>query len=399
MTNTLIDTRRTPPRTRRAWPALLTMFLGSFSLVTAEFLPPGVLTEVASDLGVTEGVVGLSVSVTAFTALLAAVGLSAVFPRQDRRSLLVALTVLAVVSNVVVALAPNIVLLLVARLLLGFAIGGYWSMSLVIATQLVPAERVGRAMMIVNSGTTVATVAGVPLGVVLSNVAGWRIVFIVAAALAVVAAVAVRVALPPITPTPGISWAAMGDAFRTRGVALGLISIVVLIGGHFAGFTYIRPALAERLDAESGVIAILLALFGFGGLIGNFVIGALVDRWLRVLLVAVPLAIGVGIAAIAAGVPALGYVAAVVWGAAFGGILNVTQLWVTRALPGRVEAGGGLLVAGFQTAIILGSAIGGVGVDGIGLAPTYLVAAAAAIAGGVLLAVSLSRAGAATRLA
>ncbi|QIS12399.1 MFS transporter [Nocardia arthritidis] len=395
MTNIMIGTRRTPPQTHRAWPALLTMFLGSFSLVTAEFLPPGVLTLIASDLGATEGVVGLSVSATAFTALLAAVGLSAVFPRQDRRSLLLALTLLAVVSNVAVALAPNLAVLLVARLLLGSAIGGFWSMSLVIATQLVPAERVGRAMMIVNAGTTVATVAGVPAGVLLSNSAGWRIVFGVAAVLTVVATVAVRVALPPITPTPGISWAAMGAALRARGVALGLISVVAVIGGHFAGFTYIRPALAERLDAESGVVAILLALFGVGGLIGNFVIGALVDRWLRGLLVVVPAVIGLGIAGVAAGIPVLGYVAAVVWGAAFGGILNVAQLWVTRALPDRVEVAGGLLVAGFQTAIILGSAIGGVGVDGIGLAPTYLVAAAAAIAGGVLLWVSLNRADAA----
>ncbi|MEU4455646.1 MFS transporter [Nocardioides sp. NPDC023903] len=148
---------------RAAWPALLTMFLGSFTLVTAEFLPPGVLTALATDLGVPEGVVGLSVSATALTALVAALGLGSLFPRVDRRTLLIVLTIGAAVSNVVVALTPNIVLLLIARLLLGLAVGGYWSMALVIAAKLVPAERLGKAMMIVNAGTTVATVAGVPL--------------------------------------------------------------------------------------------------------------------------------------------------------------------------------------------------------------------------------------------
>ncbi|MFD6220280.1 MFS transporter [Nocardia asteroides] len=382
-----------PPTGRRAWPALLTMFLGSFTLVTAEFLPPGVLTALADDLRVPEGVVGLSVSATALTALLAALGLGSLFPKVDRRTLLLVLTVGAAVSNVLVAVAPNIATLLLARLLLGVAVGGYWSMALVIAAQLVPAERLGRAMMIVNAGTTVATVAGVPLGVLLSTYAGWRPVFVVAAGLTVLAAVAVRLMLPPIAPSKGIGFAAMGAALRAPGVALGLVSVVAVIGGHFAGFTYIRPALTELMDAGPTAVPVLLALFGIGGLIGNFVLGSLADRRLEVLLVAVPTAIGLSLLAIvgSAAVPVLGYVAVVVWGGAFGGILNLVQVWVSRVLPDRIEAGSGLVVGGFQLAIILGSAVGGRGVDGIGLAATYGFAAGAAILGGVLVRVSLAR--------
>ncbi|MFB7877517.1 MFS transporter [Nocardia sp. NPDC056064] len=378
---------------RRAWPALLTMFLGSFSLVTAEFLPPGVLTTIARDLGVREGVVGLSVSVTAVTALLAALGLGAVFPRLDRRTLLLGLTIAAVASNVLVAVAPNIGLLLVARLLLGVAVGGYWSMALVIAAQLVPAERLGKAMMIVNAGTTVATVAGVPLGVLLSTFAGWRVVFVVAAGLALAAAVTVRLILPPIAPREGIGFAAMGSALRAPGVTPGLVAIVAVIGGHFAGYTYIRPALAELLGAGPAAIPVLLALFGIGGLLGNFVLGSLADKHLATLLLAVPAAIGLSLAAIIASgaVPALAYVAVVIWGGAFGGILNLVQVWISRVLPDRIEAGSGLVVAGFQTAIILGSAVGGRGVDTLGLTPTYWLAAGAAVLGGVLVRASLAR--------
>ncbi|MGW4635328.1 MFS transporter [Nocardia sp. NPDC004415] len=369
------------------------MFLGSFSLVTAEFLPPGVLTTIARDLGVREGVVGLSVSVTAVTALLAALGLGAVFPRLDRRTLLLGLTIAAVASNVLVAVAPNIGLLLVARLLLGVAVGGYWSMALVIAAQLVPAERLGKAMMIVNAGTTVATVAGVPLGVLLSTFAGWRVVFVVAAGLTLAAAVTVRLILPPIAPREGIGFAAMGSALRAPGVTLGVVAIVAVIGGHFAGYTYIRPALAELLGAGPAAIPVLLALFGIGGLLGNFVLGSLADKHLATLLLAVPVAIGLSLAAIIASgaVPALAYVAVVIWGGAFGGILNLVQVWISRVLPDRIEAGSGLVVAGFQTAIILGSAVGGRGVDTLGLTPTYWLAAGAAVLGGVLVRASLAR--------
>lgn len=393
-TSTLPPGAPTAESTRRAWPALFIMFLGSFSLVTAEFLPPGVLTTLADDLNVAEGIVGLSVSATALTALMAALGLSSLFPRVDRRALLVALTVAAAVSNIVVAVAPNIVLLLIARLLLGVAVGGYWSMALVIASQLVPADRLGKAMMIVNAGTTVATVAGVPLGVLLGTVAGWRVVFVVAAGLTVLTAVAVHLVLPRIAPTPGIGLSAMGSALRAPGVVLGLVSVVAVIGGHFAGYTYVRPALAELLGAGPAVIPVLLALFGIGGLIGNFVLGALADRQLSVLLPAVPAVIGLSlIAIIASGAfPPLGYLAIMLWGAAFGGILNLVQVWISRMLPDRMEAGSGLVVGGFQLAIILGSAVGGRGVDGLGLAATYGLAAAAAVIGGILIRISLSRA-------
>ena len=137
----------------------------------------------------------------------------------------------------------------------------------------------------------------------------------------------------------------------------------------------------------------LLALFGVGGLVGNFAIGALVDRHLAVLLLAVPVTIGVGVAAVglASALPLLVYPAVVVWGAAFGGVLNVVQVWITRMMPDQVEAGSGLVVAAFQTAIILGSAVGGLGVDSVGVGWTYLVAAVAAVAGGVLVRSTLSR--------
>ncbi|MFE9784535.1 MFS transporter [Nocardia salmonicida] len=377
---------------RRVRPALLTMFLGSFTLVTAEFLPPGVLTALATDLDVPEGVVGLSVSATALTALLAALGLGALFPRMDRRTLLIGLTIGAAVSNVVVALAPNIVLLLIARLLLGLAVGGYWSMALVIAAKLVPAERLGKAMMIVNAGTTVATVAGVPLGVLLSTYVGWPTTFVIAAVLTAATAVAVRLMLPPIAPSKGVGFAALGSALRAPSVTLGLVSMVAVVAGHFAGYTYIRPALAELLGAGPAAIPVLLALFGVGGLLGNFVLGALADRHLGALLLAVPTAIGLSLLAIIASATfaPLAYLAVVVWGAAFGGILNLVQVWVSRVLPDRMEAGSGLIVGGFQLAIILGSAVGGRGVDSIGLAATYALGAVAAVLGGVLIRRSLT---------
>ena len=92
------------------------------------------------------------------------------------------LTTLAILSNVLVAISPAFGLMLASRLLLGIALSGFWAMSLAVTAQLVPADRLGRAMTIVNTGVSLATIAAVPAGAYFGELLGWRAVFLLAAA-------------------------------------------------------------------------------------------------------------------------------------------------------------------------------------------------------------------------
>jgi DHA1 family purine ribonucleoside efflux pump-like MFS transporter len=130
----------------------------------SEFLPASLLPVIADDLRVSEGTAGQAVSVTAFAAALLALLIAVVLPRADRHRVMVGLTLLAAVSNLLVAVAPNFAVLLGARLLLGVALGGFWAMATVMVSQLVPTAYVGRALTVVNSGVAAATVAAVPVG-------------------------------------------------------------------------------------------------------------------------------------------------------------------------------------------------------------------------------------------
>ena len=161
--------------------------LGGFVVVTAEFLPASVLSLIAADLGISEGLAGQAVTATAIMGIFAAPTLAALVPTLDRRLLLAALSGLALVSNVVVALTPSFPLLVASRLLLGVAIAGFWSMSLAAVAQLAPPDRLGRAMTAVNMGVSLATVAAVPLGSYVGDALGWRPVFWMAAGAAAVA--------------------------------------------------------------------------------------------------------------------------------------------------------------------------------------------------------------------
>ena len=382
---TRTDVRAAVP-SNTAWWAVSAMMATSFVLVTAEFLPPSLLPAMAASLGITEGQAGQAVTVTAFVGLLTAPTIAVILPQLDRRALLTWLTVAAAGSNVVVAFAPNLVTLLVARLLLGAAIGGFWAMSLAVAARLSAPHHFGRAVMIINTGTTVATVAGVPLGLYLGTVLDWRAVFWGTAVMTFGVAVALRVVLPPVAPAAATGFRSLGDALAVPGAAWGLTGHVLVVLGHFAAFTYIRAALEQTPSLDPTGVAILLVVFGVGGFVGNLAIGVLVDRHLRVLRLVVPLLMAAGIGGLAAfpGSVAVVAVAVAAWGFSFGAWLTVVTTWMARVAGDLMEAGGGLVVAGFQLAITLGAGFGGLVVDGFGIRPALVIGALIALVGATI---------------
>lgn len=376
------------------WFGVVALMIGIFAVVTSEFLPASLLSPMAQGLGISEGVAGQAVTVTALVGIVAGPGVGLLFPRLNRRHLMVGLALLAALSNVLVAIAPTFWILLVARVLLGIALSGYWSMALAVASQLVPGRLLGRAMMIVNMGVSMATVVAVPLGAYLGALWGWRAVFIVVAVLSVVAAAVLLWRLPSIAAAKEAGVRALFDTVKSPIMIVGLLGLVLVAGGHFAGFTYIRIGADQIPGLDAGGLAILLAVYGVGGFFGNLVSGFLADRRLTSSLFVVPVLLGVGLIvfAVLPMVVPLAFAAAIVWGFAFGGVITLVQTWSARVEPDRKEAAGGLVVAGFQIAIAVGAAVGGALVDGADVQSTFIAGGVAAMLGGVLLGLSSRRA-------
>ncbi|WP_314650283.1 MFS transporter [uncultured Microbacterium sp.] len=369
---------------------LIVVMLMSFLLVTAEFLPNGVLTEMADGLGVTPGQAGQTVTVTALVGLLVAPTIGLVFPRLDRRSLLVWMALAAAASNLIVAVAPNLVVVLLARFFLGAAISAFWSMSITVAARIAGPERLGRAVMFTAAGTSLATVAGVPLGVMLAELVDWRAVFAIAGVATGLLAIALRALLPSVPAARASSIRLLVDTVRSPGIGLGLVGHVFVVLGHFLAYTYVRLALERIPEVDAGTIVVLLALFGAGGLIGNLVIGLIIDRTFRFFAVLAPLVIAVSVASmllLSGTVAGIGVVV-FVWGFFFASWLIVVNTWVGHRMPSRLEAGGSLVVVGFQAAIMLAAGVGGVLVDGVGVEVSYVIGAALLLVGAVLFGLS-----------
>lgn len=347
-------------------------------LVASEFLPASVLPAVARDLGVSEGTTGLAVAVTAIAGAATAPSIAVLMPRADRRAVLVGLLTIAALANLAVAVAPNFAVLLVGRLLLGISIAGYWSFAFGAAVHATP----GRDHVVsvaLAFGVSVATVVGVPVAALVGDEVGWRAAFGGAAALAGLAAVAVALCLPPVPAHPSAGFTMLRQALASRRLMAGVGCVVLVAFGNFAAYPYIRIAI-DRV-APSAATWMLLA-WGVGGMVGNLAAGAFAGR-LRLLAGSAPALVAVGllVTATASSLPLLA-VAVVVWGLAFNMVPVATQLWVTRAEPERTESAMALQVTAFQVAITLGSALGGVLLDGYGVRAPLLVGATAALAAG-----------------
>jgi predicted MFS family arabinose efflux permease len=377
-----------PSPVRSGWPGVIALMVAVFTLVTSEFLPASLLPLMASDFGITEGVAGQVVTATALVGMVAGPAMGPLFPRLDRKRLLIGLLVLALASNLLTAVAPSYALVVVARLVLGIAIAGTWSMALAVSSHLVPAGQLGRAMSVVNLGVAGATVAAVPLGALISSYAGWRAVFWAVAAATALAIVSFVVLMPSVPARAAGGLRTLVDVLHSRVVLLGLVGLAVLVAGHFGSYTFIRTAAEGVPGLTPATIAVLLAVYGVGGLVGNLLAGLVADRRLGLALVLVPLLIAAGIVtfSLSTGSALLVFVAVALWGLGFGAVPTTSQTWISRAEPTRVEAAGGLVVATFQLAIALGAALGGVLLDTTSVHTVFLVGGVAVLLGGGLLA-------------
>lgn len=376
-----------PSTTPRAWAGVVSLGLGIFAIVMSEFLPASLLPRIAGDLRVSLGQAGQAVSVTAFAGAASALLVSAVLPRTDRRSVMVGLTLLAAISNVAVALAPDLVVLLAARLLLGVALGGFWAMATAMASSLVHPDHVGRALTVINSGVSLATVAAIPFGTWLGEVWGWRAVFLVAGGLTTLALLVQARTLPHVAPGPGSGLRALASVLRARVVQGGLVAVLLIFGGHFAGFTYLRPAALALSAISPDGFAVLLLVFGLAGLVGTLVSGPLADRTPRTGVLLFPALVGAGmlVTVLVGGSTAGLFLAVALWGLGFGGVPTTVLSWGARTQPDRLEQIGGAIVTVCSLGIAVGAAVGGVLVDGTTATAPLLAGGVASIAGAALL--------------
>ncbi|WP_433256730.1 MFS transporter [Streptosporangium sp. CA-135522] len=365
----------------KRWLGVVAVAVGTFSVVTVEQLPVGLLTSVGGALEVSEGTAGLMVTVPGLVASATAPILPVAIGRLDRRIVLLGLIVLMVLANLMSALAPTFAVLLAARFLVGISIGGFWALAAGIAVRLVPEKYVPQATALTFGGATAANVLGVPAGTLIGGLTDWRVAFAAVGGLGLLVVIALFLLLPAMPATQPVRLRTLAEQLRNPTVRAGIISTFLLVSGHFAAFTFVSPILQTIAGIDSGLIGPLLLAFGIAGIIGNFIVGSLVSRNLR----GAVIAISVLLAAILALFPVVGGNAIggvsllILWGLAFGGVPVSVQTWILRAAPQSAEAATALNTSVFNLAIALGALFGGIIADNVAIAGVLWFGAALAV--------------------
>jgi len=365
----IVSLKRSPKKTDAHWGGVFAMTLCVFVLIASEFMPVSLLTPIARELHITEGLAGQGIAISGALAVLTSLTISYIAGDLNRKYLLLGLTVLMAISGLVIAVAPSYPVYMLGRALIGVVIGGFWSLSAATAIRLVPQHQVPRALAIFNGGNALATVVAAPLGSYLGTTVGWRGAVLCIGTLAIAAFIWLWVSLPTMKSDKkqkleGTLLRLFSDAI----VLTGLLACGLFFIGQFALFTYVRPFLENVTNVGPAGFSLILLAIGAAGFVGTLAVSIFLNARLYQILIMIPLLM----ATVAGTLLLFGHsiwavtVLLSLWGLLATAAPTGWWTWIARALPEDAEAGGGLMVAVIQLSIALGSTAGGVVFDSLG---------------------------------
>ncbi|MGR3896989.1 MULTISPECIES: MFS transporter [Pseudomonas] len=339
---------------------LLALSMAGFIAILTETLPAGLLGHIASGLQVSEAMAGQLVTAYALGSLLAAIPLVTLTQGWRRRRVLMLAVLGFGVFNTVTAVSEHYTLTLVARFMCGVAAGLAWGVIAGYARRMVSVSQQGRAMAVAMIGAPLALSLGVPAGTWLGDLLGWRSTFVLVSLATLVLMGWVLLSVPDFDGLPAGRRAAIGQVLATPGVSAVLAVIFTWVLAHNVLYTYIVPFL--QAGGMAGSTGPVLLLFGCAALVGIGVVGVLIDRHLRRLVLGSLVGFGVAsvLLGLATGAPLLVYFSVALWGLSFGGAGTLLQTASADAAGEGADVAQSMIVTVWNLAIAVAGLVGGV---------------------------------------
>ncbi|QYG89602.1 MFS transporter [Bacillus atrophaeus] len=362
---------------KRSTLALLALAVSAFAIGTTEFISVGLLPLIADDLHIPVTTAGLTVSLYALGVTFGAPILTSLTSRMPRKTLLIWIMLIFIAGNTMAASATSIGVLLAARVISAFSHGVFMAIGSTIAADLVPEHKRASAISIMFTGLTVATVTGVPFGTFIGQQFGWRLAFIVIITVGVIALVTNGILIPSDLRKGTRTTFRDQIKLVTNGRLLLLFIITALgYGGTFVVFTYLSPLLQEVTGFKEGTVAFILLIYGIAIAIGNMIGGKLSNRnpITALFYMFIVQAIVLLVLTFTAPFKIAGLLTIIFMG--FLAFMNVPGLQVyvvmlaERFVPSAVDVASAINIAAFNAGIAIGSYLGGVITDSIGLIHT-----------------------------
>lgn len=365
--------------------ALIGLFVSGFIGILTEALPAGLLPQMSATLHETVALTGQTVTIYAIGTAVAVIPLAVATTTWRRRDLLVVALLGQIVTNGLTALSTDLTLTLVVRFVAGLSSGVIWSLLGSYAARIAPAGKQGRAIAVALGGIPVSLALGIPAGVLLGRIASWQVAFWASAALTVLTIGWALLFLPNLPGIPRGERHSIRHVLGLRGVPTILVVEACFIVAHNILYTYVAQYLQDiGLAAQTGWI---LFVFGVLAVVSIFVVGVLIDRHLRRIIVASTVLFGLATLALAlaSGSALVVHLAAGAWGLAFGSSATLFTTAVVRKAGDAGDVAQSVMISIFSGSIAAGGLLGGLLLDGFGSrslvdVTVVLVAASAVIA-------------------
>ena len=373
--------------TAKQWLALAGIAIAAFVFNSSEFMPVGLLTDIGQTFGASEATTGMLVSVYAWAVMILSVPLMIVATRLDFRRLLLVVLVVFLAGQVLTAFSASYWMLMAARLVVACAHSVFWAIAAPIAVRLVPQSKRALALSVVETGTAVAAIVGLPLGRAIGLAVGWRLTFAIVAVISALLLVYLIVTLPWVPGAEPFGVGQLPGLFRNKGLVALFVLTALYAWGYYTGYSYIEPFLLQIAGLENDMVTIVLSVFGVASIVGSIMCSKLYPRFrfgfFRAITIGVPVALLLMHAAAGVGIAAI-FGVVVLWGISAAAVSVVYQAEIINVSSDEEETVAMAFFSGiFNFGIGTGALLGGQVVNSLGIANVFY-------AGGAIGAVSIA---------
>ena len=345
---------------RVAWLRVVTLAIAAFIFNTTEFVPVGLLSDIAASFHMETAQVGIMLTIYAWVVALMSLPFMLLTSQMERRKLLIGLFVVFIASHVLSFMAWNFTVLVISRVGIAFAHAVFWSITASLAIRLAPAGKRAQALSLIATGTALAMVLGLPIGRIVGQYFGWRTTFFAIGMGALITLVCLIKLLPKLPSEHSGSLKSLPLLMRRPALMSIYLLTVIVVTAHYTAYSYIEPFVQVVAGFSANFATVLLLILGGAGIIGSILFGKLGNKHASAL---VSSAIGLLLACLLLLMPAAGSeshlaILSLFWGGAIMIIGLGMQVKVLALAPDATDVAMSLFSGIFNLGIGAGALVG-----------------------------------------